>query len=104
MRAAESQQAGLSVGEQALQAQTALLPYALAAFGVALPVYVWAGSHAPNGAWMSGTFVIFAIAWGCFFAIVNWLQEPAAADPRRRARVQLMAGLLWAGATAQMAA
>jgi signal transduction histidine kinase/ActR/RegA family two-component response regulator len=52
---------------------------------------------------MSVSFVIFAIAWGVFYAVVNWLKEPAAQDLRRRARVQLMAGLLWAGATAQLA-
>lgn len=94
---------GVSVGEQALQAQTALLPYALAVFGISLPAYVWAGGHAPNAAWMSGSFVAFAIAWGSFYAIVNWLKD-SAADARRRARVQLLGGLLWAGAIAQIAA
>lgn len=102
--AIEPPRGGLSVGEQALQAQTALLPYALAAFGICLPAYVWAGSHAPNAAWMSVSFVIFAIGWGAFYAVVNWLKQPQAADPRRRARVQLMGGLLWAAAIAQIAA
>lgn len=102
--AIEPPRGGLSVGEQALQAQTALLPYALAAFGVCLPAYVWAGSHAPNAAWMSVSFVIFAIGWGAFYAVVNWLKQPQAADPRRRARVQLMGGLIWAAAIAQIAA
>jgi len=95
---------GLSIGQQALDAQAALLPYALIAFAVSLPIYVWVGGHAPNAAWMSVSFVIFAIAWGLFYAIVNWLKEPAALDLRRRARVQLLGGLLWAGATAQLAA
>lgn len=102
--AIEPPRGGLSVGEQALQAQTALLPYALAAFGICLPAYVWAGSHAPNAAWMSVSFVIFAIGWGAFYAVVNWLKQPQAADPRRRARVQLMGGLIWAAAIAQIAA
>jgi signal transduction histidine kinase/ActR/RegA family two-component response regulator len=95
---------GLSVGEQALQAQTALLPYALTAFGISLPVYVWAGGHAPNAAWMSGSFVAFAIAWGAFYGIVDWLKTPTALDARRRARVQLLGGLLWAASIAQIAA
>lgn len=95
---------GVSVGEQALHAQTALLPYALLTFGISLPVYVWAGSLAPNAVWMTGSFVIFAIAWGSFYAVVNWLKTPAAGEPKRRARVQLMGGLLWAVAIAQMAA
>ena len=95
---------GASLTRQALAAQSGLLPYALIAFAVSLPIYVWAGSHAPNAAWMSATFVVFAIAWGLFYAVVNWLKEPAALDVRRRARVQLMAGLVWAAAPAQMAA
>ena len=93
-----------SMTQQALDAQTGLLPYALAAFAVSLPIYVWAGGHAPNAAWMSDSFVVFAIAWGLFYAVVNWLKEPAAQDLSRRARVQLMAGLVWAAAPAQMAA
>lgn len=89
---------------QALETQAGLLPYALMAFAVSLPIFVWAGGHAPNAAWMSASFVIFAVAWGAFYAVVNWLKEPAAGDLRRRARVQLMGGLLWAAATAQLAA
>lgn len=95
---------GPSLTQQALDAQAGLLPYALTAFAVSLPIYVWAGGHAPNAAWMSASFVVFAIAWGLFYAVVNWLKEPAAQDLRRRARVQLMAGLVWAFAPAQMAA
>lgn len=106
MRVAEitDDAAGRSVGEQALQAQTALLPYALLMFGIGLQAYVWAGSHAPNAAWMTGSFVIFAIAWGAFYGVVDWLKQPAARDFRRRARVQILGGLLWAGAIAQIAA
>jgi signal transduction histidine kinase/CheY-like chemotaxis protein len=95
---------GASLAQQALDAQTGLLPYALMAFAVSLPIFVWAGGHAPNAAWMSASFVIFAVAWGAFYAVVNWLKEPASADLRRRGRVQLMAGLVWAAATAQIAA
>ena len=61
---------GASITDQALDAQAALLPYALAAFGVSLPIYVWAGSHAANSVWMSGSFAIFAAAWAAFYAAV----------------------------------
>jgi len=94
---------GPSLSQQALDAQASLLPYALIAFVVSLPIFVWVGGHAPNAAWMSASFVIFAIAWGVFYAVVNWLKEPAAKDLKRRARVQLMGGLIWAGATTHLA-
>lgn len=96
---------GLSVTQQALDTQTSLLPYALAVFTVSLPIYVWAASHAPNPAWMTGTFVLFAIAWGVFYAVVNWLKRPgAAADDRKRGAAHIGGGLVWAVAVAQIAA
>jgi signal transduction histidine kinase/CheY-like chemotaxis protein len=88
---------------QALETQSGLLAYALAAFAVSLPIFGWAAGHASNAAWMSVTFVIFAIAWGAFYAAVNWMKLPAAQDLARRGRVQILCGLLWAAATAQMA-
>ena len=60
---------GSSVTQQALETQTSLLPYALAVFAVSLPLLVWAGSYASNAVWMTGTFAIFAIAWGVFYAL-----------------------------------
>ena len=96
--------AGRTADAQALDAQTALLPYALGCFAATLPFYVWAGSHAANAPWMAGSFVIFAIAWGAFYGIVNWLKQPAAEDLKSRGRVQILGGLLWAGAIAQSAA
>lgn len=96
--------AGRTADAQALDAQTALLPYALGCFAATLPIYVWAGSHAANAPWMAGSFVIFAIAWGAFYGIVNWLKQPAAEDLKSRGRVQILGGLLWAGAIAQSAA
>jgi signal transduction histidine kinase/ActR/RegA family two-component response regulator len=95
---------GSTAGAQALDAQTALLPYALGCFAATLPIYVWVGSHAANAAWMAGSFVTFAIAWGAFYGIVNWLRKPAAQDLKSRARVHILGGLLWAGAIAQSAA
>jgi len=99
----ESRRGGQSVTHQALDAQRALLPYALAAFAISLPIYVWAASMAPNAVWMTGAFTIFAIAWWMFYAVVSWLKEPAAQDLRRRGRVQILSGVLWSGAVAQIA-
>ena len=94
---------GLSVGAQGMRAQAALLPYALVAFGVCLPVFVWVASHAADAAWMSASFAVFAVGWGVFYGAVNWLKTPAATDLRRRARVQILGGLIWAVAIAQLA-
>ncbi|MBX3485738.1 MAG: hypothetical protein KIS90_04790 [Phenylobacterium sp.] len=87
-----------------MQAQAALLPYALLGFGVSAPIFVWAGSHAPNAAWMSACLGVFAIGWAAFYGLVNWLKTPAAADLRRRARMQVAGGLVWAAAVASVAA
>jgi signal transduction histidine kinase/AmiR/NasT family two-component response regulator len=89
---------------QSLEAQRGLLPYALALFAVSLPIYVWAGSFAPNSAWMAASFAVFAINWGAFYAVVNWLRTEGAADTRARGRVHILGGLLWSGACAQIAA
>lgn len=94
---------GLTVAAQGMNAQTALLPYALAAFGVCLPMFVWVGSHAANAAWMSACFALFAIGWAAFYGVVNWLRSPKAADLKARARVQVMGGLIWAGTVAHIA-
>jgi signal transduction histidine kinase/ActR/RegA family two-component response regulator len=100
----EAARGGQSVTQQALDAQTALLPYALAVFAVSLPFYVWAGSHAPNSVWMTGSFALFAAAWGAFYAAVNWFKQPQAAeDLAARCRIQIYCGLLWSLAVAQIA-
>ncbi|MDP1632160.1 MAG: ATP-binding protein [Caulobacter sp.] len=96
--------AGDSLTLQSLETQRGLLPYALALFGVSLPIYVWAGSFAPNSTWMAATFAIFAINWGAFYAVVNWLNGEAPRDIKARVRVHILSGLLWAGACAQIAA
>ena len=94
----------LTVGEQGMKAQAGLLAYALLAFGVALPIFVWVASHAVNVAWMSLCFAVFALGWGAFYGIVGWLRTAAATDLRTRARVQILGGLIWAVAIAQLAA
>lgn len=93
-----------SLTRRSLDAQTALMPQALLIFGVSLPIFVWAGSYAANAAFMAASFAVFAINWGAFYAAVTWLNTPAAEDLRRRHRVQLLCGLLWAVAAGQVAA
>ena len=60
-----------SIDERALEAQGELLPYALAFFAIALPVFVWAGAYAADAAWMSAIFVQFGLNWAAFYAVVN---------------------------------
>src|SRR5580692_6093048 len=67
---------GVSVAEQSLAAQAALMPQALAVFAVCLPIYVWAGSFARDAAWMSASFAIFAINWGAFYFTLQQLRRP----------------------------
>jgi hypothetical protein len=62
---------------KALDAQAALLPYALGVFAVSLPMFVWVGSFAVNRVWMTATFALFAINWGAFYAAVNWFRDEA---------------------------
>lgn len=102
--AERSARGGQSADLQSLEAQRGLLPYALAFFAVSLPIYVWAGSFASNSVWMTATFAVFAINWGLFYFVVDWLRSDEAQDFKRRQRVQIMSGLLWSGACAQIAA
>jgi signal transduction histidine kinase/CheY-like chemotaxis protein len=88
----------------ALEAQTALLPYALGFFAVSLPIFIWVGSFADDAFWMAASLVVFAINWGAFYAAVSWLRGEASQDVKRRARVHLLGGLLWAVAVCQLAA
>lgn len=94
---------GVSEDAQGMAAQAALLPYALLAFGVGLPIFVWVAGHAANAAWMSANLAAFAVGWGGFYAAVNWLKTPAAGDLRMRARVHVLAGLVWSLAMAGLA-
>lgn len=95
---------GASSTSQCLDAQRRLLPYALACFAVSLPVFVWAGSFAENSGWMAASFAIFALNWGVFYAVVNWLRQAVDAPESRRVRVHILSALLWAGAVAQVSA
>jgi signal transduction histidine kinase/CheY-like chemotaxis protein len=95
-----------SVALQSLDAQAALLPYALVFFGVALPVFTWVCSFAPNRMWMTASFVIFAINWAVFYAQIDWLKQKPdrRLNPGLRTRVHILCGLLWACAVAQICA
>jgi signal transduction histidine kinase len=88
------------VSAQGMKAQAGLLPYAILAFGVCLPIFAWAANHAVNADWLSACLAAFAVGWGAFYAAVNWLKSPAATDLRRRAVVQILGGLIWAAAVA----
>jgi len=91
---------------QSLDAQAALLRYALILFGVGLPIFVWAASFAPDRLWIIGSFVIFAINWSAFYAVMDWTRRrpEQQQDLGLRTRVHILGGLLWAGAVAQMSA
>ena len=102
--AARTVRGGESAVLQSLEAQRGLLPYALALFAVSLPIYVWAGSFAANSVLMTATFAVFAVNWGAFYFAVDWLRRDDSADVQRRLRVQVLGGLLWSGACAQIAA
>ncbi|HEX6860066.1 MAG TPA: ATP-binding protein [Caulobacteraceae bacterium] len=93
-----------AVIQQALEAQSALLRYALALFAVCLPVFVWAASFASNTAWMAATFAIFAINWAAFYAGVNWTKTGGRGATRKRIILHVCGGLMWAAAVAQIAA
>jgi signal transduction histidine kinase len=89
---------------KALDAQAALLPYALGVFAVSLPMFVWVGSFAVNRVWMTATFALFAINWGTFYAAVNWFRDEASQNLKRRAVVQVLCGVLWALTVVQISA
>ncbi len=89
---------------KALDAQAALLPYALGVFAISLPLFVWVGSFAANPIWMTASFAVFAINWGAFYAAINGLRDDTSQDLARRARVHVLCGVLWALAVVQISA
>lgn len=93
---------GEMLGLQALEAQRALLPYALCAFAAAMPIFVWAASYAPNAAWMTASFCIFAVNWGAFYIVESGIQRGEEQGAAKRQQVQLLGGLLWVGAIWQI--
>ncbi len=91
---------------QSLDAQAALLPYALIFFGVSLPIFAWICSFAADRIWMTASFVIFAINWAMFYATIDWQKRHPEfqANVNLRTRIHIFGGLLWAGALAQVTA
>src|SRR5581483_12010973 len=95
-----------TAARQSLDVQLGLLPYALACFAVALPIFVWICSYASDRAWMTASFAVFAINWAAFYGVIDWgKRNPAARnDTALRGRVHVLGGLLWAGAITQITA
>ncbi|MDB5453656.1 MAG: hybrid sensor histidine kinase/receiver protein [Caulobacteraceae bacterium] len=87
-----------------LEAQAALLPYALGFFAIGLPIFVWVATYASNAPWALTTLAAFAINWGAFYALVSAVRrdEALAEDVARRTRMTIMAGLLWSATIAQI--
>ncbi|MDR3512581.1 MAG: ATP-binding protein [Caulobacteraceae bacterium] len=94
-----------AVALQSLDAQVALLPYALLLFGLALPVYGWICTYARDRMWMLASLAAFAVNWGAFYGGVDWLKRHPGSRTNLglRTRVQILGGLLWAVTVAQIA-
>jgi len=76
-----------SIARQSLDAQSSLLRYALVLFGVGLAVLAWAASFAPDGAWVLGSFPIFAVNWAAFYAVMDWAKRKPAEHARLGQRI-----------------
>ena len=89
----------------ALDAQAALLPYALAAFAVGMPFLGWTAARADNAAWLGVCLAQFALNWAMFYVALSWLRrEPGRhEDLATRAPLHVLCGLLWAVGLAQVA-
>ena len=93
-----------SAASQSLEAQAALLPYALAAFAVCLPIFTWVCSFAEDRLWMTASMATFAVNWAAFYGVIDWMKRHPArrSDAALRTRVHVLGGLLWAGAVVQI--
>jgi signal transduction histidine kinase len=88
---------------RALDAQNALLPYALGFFAFGLFMFAWASSFAANAPMMTLSLLIFAINWGAFYALANAVRSEAVqSNLPRRTRLHLLGGLLWVVAINQI--
>jgi len=92
-----------AVARQALDAQVRMLPYALAFFGLCLPVFAATAAYAPNAVRLLICLGVYGFNWAVFYGIVDWLKRDpeAAADLNRRTAMQIGGGLLWAVAVLQ---
>ena len=89
----------------ALDAQAGLLPYALATFAVGMALLGWTAAQASDAAWLGVSLTQFSLNWALFYVILSWIKRDPAnyQDVAARGRLQLMGGLLWAAAMAQLA-
>ena len=89
----------------ALDAQSALLRYALGAFAIGMPLLGWTAGRAPNAAWIGVCMAQFALNWALFYVVYDWTRRDPARRfaVRSRARMHVMGGLLWSAAFAQVA-
>lgn len=95
---------GGSLRDRALEAQAELLPYALGFFGVALPMFVFAGAYAADAAWMSLIFAQFSLNWAGFYAAINGLgRRETPRSQRARVILHLSGALVWALVVAEIA-
>lgn len=92
-----------AIARQALDAQVRMLPYALAFFGLCLPVFAATAAYAPNAVQLLICLGVYGFNWAVFYGIVDWLKRhpEAAADVHRRTAMQIGGGLLWAIAVLQ---
>ncbi|MDP8917046.1 MAG: ATP-binding protein [Pseudomonadota bacterium] len=103
--ASEARSAAVRPEILALDAQTGLLPYALAAFAVGIPLLIFAARGADNSGWLAVCLIQSALNWAIFYAVFDWLKK----DPARRTNlnqrtlVHLGAGLTWALALTELA-
>lgn len=89
----------------ALDAQTGLLPYALGAFAVGIPLLAFAAAGADNSGWLAVCLIQSALNWTLFYAVFDWLKRDPARrfDLNKRTAVHLGAGLTWALALTELA-
>lgn len=92
-----------AITRQALDAQVRMLPYALAFFGLCLPIFAATAAYAPNAVRLLICLGVYGFNWAVFYGIIDWLKrEPRAAeDLPRRTAMQIGGGLLWAVAVLQ---
>lgn len=92
-----------AIARQALDAQVRMLPYALAFFGLCLPVFAATAAYAPNAVQLLICLGVYGFNWAVFYGIVDWLKRDpeGAADIGRRTAMQIGGGLLWAIAVLQ---
>lgn len=92
-----------AIARQALDAQVRMLPYALAFFGLCLPVFAATAAYAPNAVQLLICLGVYGFNWAVFYGIVDWLKRhpEAATDIGRRTAMQIGGGLLWAIAVLQ---